>query len=375
MGAAHRGSLHVVGPEGAGVGASIADVARLSGVSMATVSRALRGLPNVSPPTRDRVLAAAEQLHYVADPSASRLARQRTSTIGLVVPMLGGWYHGELFRAVEHAAGEAGYDLLPFVTGSGERLQRFVRELPFRKRVDGVAVADVPADGDSARRLTEGDVPVVTCGTSLPGASSVRIDDRAAAADATAHLVALGHTDLAVIGVQGAAQPDFAVPIQRLRGVRDALAAAGLELPDHRIMHGGGYRADDGAVAMRAILDDDAGAPTAVVAFSDEMAIGAVHAARAAGLGVPDDLSVIGFDDHDVSRFVGLTTVRQDVPAIGARLTALLVDRLVDPQAPAAHEVAETRLVVRQTTGPAPGTAARATTTEPVDASSVAGSS
>lgn len=335
------------------MGSSIADVARLSGVSVATVSRALRDLPNVSPTTRDRVRRAAAELHYVADPNAARLAGQRAATVGLVVPMLSTWYHSTLFAGVEQACEDAGHDVLPYVVGNRERLSAFVDDLPFRKRVDGLVLADIPLLPDMIDRIEGTGVAVATCGPNVPGGSSLRIDDRAAAAAATQHLLGLGHERLAVIGGLQRDPFDFVVPHNRMAGVRDALAAAGHDLDDDLVLEGD-YMPRGGARAMEALLARPGPRPTAVVALSDEMAFGAIHVARRAGLRVPQDLSVVGFDDHDLARYVDLTTIRQDVVGIGRRLVELLLQAVEAPTEPGVHERAATELVVRATTGPAP---------------------
>lgn len=339
------------------MGASIADVARLSGVSVATVSRALRGLPNVSPATRDRVRAAADELRYVADPNAARLAGRSTRTVGLVVPVLSSWYHAQVVAGVEGALVAEGYDLLPFVVGGAQRLQRFVEELPFRKRVDGLLLVDVPMTQAQVATVTGAGVPVVTSGVRVDGIPSLRLDDHAAAAAAVAHLLEQGHQRVAVIGGLADDPFGFQVPRDRLAGARDALGAAGLSLDDDLVVSGN-FSFAGGAEAMHDLLalPDP---PTAVFAISDEMAVGAIHAARSCGLVVPDDLAVVGFDDHDVARYVDLTTVRQDVLWVGERLTELLLEQLGDDDVLARHETVPAELVVRGTS--VAGTRATAT--------------
>ena len=335
---------------GLGTSATIDDVAARANVSVATVSRALRGLPNVAPSTRARVLAAATALHYVADPSASRLASGRSLTIGLVVPMLSQWYYAAAYSGVESVLVAAGYDLLPFTTSGPGGPQRFVETLPFRKRVDGLIVIDAPLQAAGLARVLHEAPHVVTIGVTDDRASSIHIENVAAARLAVNHLTALGHRRIAVIGGVDDDPFAFRVPVDRSRGYREALAAAdlphdaALEVPGHFSLAGG-------AEAMQVLLHLDA-APTAVFALSDEMAIGAIQVARDAGLSVPGDLSVIGFDDHDVSAYVGLTTVRQDVQGLGERAAELLLERLRGDRTEIVHEVAPTHLVVRRTTGP-----------------------
>ena len=344
--------------------ASIADVARLSGVSVATVSRALRGLPNVSPATRERVVQAAEELHYHPDPNAARLAGQRTTTIGLVMPVLGSWYHAQLFAGVEGAAAAADMEVLPIVLAGRDRLVQFVQKLPFRKRVDGLVVADVPLADDELDRVLSADVPVVMGGIPDSRTTSLHPDERRASREAVQHLLDLGHTSIGIIGGLEDDPFGFPSPHARIQGARDATGAAGLDLPDERVVPGN-FGFAGGAEAMERLLAADE-PPTAVFALSDEMAVGAIHTARHSGLDVPGDLSVVGFDDHDVARFVDLTTVRQDVMGIGERLAELLLERIADPDAPLRHETVHTELVVRGTTA-RPGVRTTSTCPTPTD--------
>jgi LacI family transcriptional regulator, repressor for deo operon, udp, cdd, tsx, nupC, and nupG len=325
-------------------------VAARAGVSVATVSRALRGLPNVAPSTRERVLDAAEALHYVADPSASRLASGRSLTVGLVVPMLGQWYYMRALSGVEGVLVAAGYDLLPFTTSGPGGAARFVQELPFRKRVDGLVVIDALLRSEHLDRVVGQSSEVVTVGVVSPSASSVRIENVAAARLAVNHLTGLGHRRIAVIGGLDDDPLEFPVPVERLRGYRQALVAAELAT-DPELEVPGNFSLEGGAEAMQRLLHL-AEPPSAVFALSDEMAIGAMKVARDAGLRVPQDVSIVGFDDHDVAAYLGLTTVRQDVQRLGERAAELLVGHLTGEVTEVVHEVAPTRLVVRGTTAP-----------------------
>lgn len=341
------------------VSTTIDDVAKAAQVSVATVSRALRGLPNVAPSTRERVVAVAAKLDYVADPTASRLAGGRRMVIGLVVPMLGQWYYAKLFSGVEAVATIAGYDVLPFTTSGPGGCERFVRDLPFRKRVDGLILADATFESGQFASIAATGVPMVSLGSFSPGVWGIAVDNAAAARLAVGHLTGLGHTRIALIG----GIPDdpfrFSVPVDRFTGYRDALAAAGLSY-DPALVVPGNFSAEGGAEAMQRLLASPT-PPTAVFAFSDEMAIGAIQVARDAGLEVPQHLSVIGIDDHDISAYVGLTTIHQDVTGQGERVAQLLLERLesnTDVHGEV-HEAHPTRLVVRRTTGPPPPVAAR----------------
>jgi LacI family transcriptional regulator, repressor for deo operon, udp, cdd, tsx, nupC, and nupG len=334
------------------VSATIEDVARRAQVSVATVSRALRGLPNVAPSTRERVMTVAAELRYVADPSASRLAGGRSLTVGLVVPMLGQWYYSKLFSGVEGVAAAAGYDVLPFTLASPGGVERFLDTLPFRKRADGLLLVDAALRPDQLRRILDVGVQVVTLGLSSELAPGLVIDNTAAARLAVGHLTGLGHRRIALIGGLDDDPFHFSAPVERTRGYQDALAAARLDL-DHALVVPGNFSLEGGAEAMYTLLSLEE-PPTAVFACSDEMAIGAMQVARDAGIRVPEEISIVGFDDHDVSAYVGLTTIRQDVVGQGERVATKLLDRLAGRPDPVEHEVHPTRLVVRRTTGPPP---------------------
>lgn len=329
--------------------ATIEDVARRASVSAATVSRALRGLPNVSPATRERVLAAARDLEYVGDPSASRLAGGPTRTVGFVVPSLGQWFYSRLFVGAEHAAMDHGFDTVPFSTAGPGGLARFVERLPFHKRVDGLVLADLPLGRAQYERLSSSGLPVLTVGIGIDGAPGLVIDNVAAARLAVNHLARLGHRRIGILG-PAADSSDTPVLRDRYLGYQEGLEAVGLDV-EPRLVAAGPSTLLGGAQAMQRLVATDE-PPTAVFACSDEMAIGAMQVAADAGLRVPEDLSVVGFDDHDVAEYIGLTTIRQDVEGQGERIASSLIRRLAGEPCAVEVETHPTRLMVRRTTAP-----------------------
>lgn len=331
--------------------ASIEDVARRAGVSIATVSRALRGLPDVATATRDRVLSAAAELNYVASPFAARLASGRTTTVGLVVPFVNRWFFAEVIATVETALRHAGFDLLLYNLGDEDGRARFFEVMPMRKRVDGVLVASLVLDDAEFDALTELDRPVGLLGLARPGFLSARIDDVAAARGAVDHLIELGHRRIGLIGGDTDDPMAFTPPLHRRDGYRDALHAAGVS-PDPALELLGYFTVDGGRAAMRRMLALPE-RPTAVFAESDEMAYGAMREITLAGLRVPDDIAVVGFDDQPLSELADLTTVRQPVAEqaldVTTRLLALIGSEDDEsPRDPAV--VLPTELVVRGST-------------------------
>lgn len=331
--------------------ASIEDVARLAGVSIATVSRALRGLPDVAAATRDRVLEAAAELDYVASPFAARLASGRTATVGVVVPFVNRWFFAEVIDAVETSLRRAGFDLLLYNLGDADGRDRFFDVMPMRKRVDGVLVASIVLDDAEFDALTELKRPVGLLGLEREGVLSTRIDDVAAARTAVDHLVGLGHRRIGLIGGDTDDPMAFTPPLHRRDGYRDALQAVGLDAdPDLEVL--GYFTVDGGRAATRHLLARD-DRPTAIFAESDEMAYGALREIRDAGLRVPDDIAVIGFDDQPFSDLMDLTSLRQPVAEqaldITTRLLALIAeDGEETPFDPSV--VLPTELVVRGST-------------------------
>lgn len=209
----------------------IEDVARSAGVSTATVSRALRGLPSVSPETRAVVTRVATDLGYVASRSASSLASGRTLTVGVVTPHVGKWFFATLIDAVERVLRRDGYDALLVGIGAPMAADQPFRAEVLRGRVDGIVVLTAPLTGqelDGVRRLT---VPIVFVGASVAGAMSVRIDDVAVGRTATEHLLALGHRRIAHIGGDPEQPLNFSAPADRRAGWLSALREAGIDPP------------------------------------------------------------------------------------------------------------------------------------------------
>src|SRR5690349_8307485 len=180
--------------------ASIEDVAKRAGVSIATVSRALRDLPDVAPATRDRVLTAARELDYVASPFAARLASGRTATVGLVVPFVNRWFFAEVIDTVETALRRAGFDLLLYNLGDESGRRKFFADLPMRKRVDAILVVSLVLADDEFDALSSLGIGVGLLGLHRSGFLSSRIDDVASARTAVEHLIALGHRRIGLLG-------------------------------------------------------------------------------------------------------------------------------------------------------------------------------
>ncbi|MGW4523393.1 LacI family DNA-binding transcriptional regulator [Amycolatopsis sp. NPDC004378] len=325
------------------------DVARHAGVSTATASRALRGLPRVSASTRARVASAAAELGYVISHSASSLASGRTGTVGMVVPYLGRWYFAQIISEVERVLRDAGVSVLLYNIGDNEGRTRFFSALPLKRRVDAVVVLSLPLSDVETDLLLGLDVPVVAVGIEEPGMDCIGIDDHAAALLAMRHLAGLGHREIAFIGEGSPVPLGFTAPVRRLAAFRQVREELGCPA-DPAFEAGGHFTIAGGERAMSRLLGGTK-RPTAVFAASDEMAFGALRALRRAGLRAPHDISVIGFDDHEMSDLLELSTVVQPVAEIGRLTGERVVARLGGDPSSRTSQV-DTHLVLRGSTAP-----------------------
>lgn len=326
--------------------ASIVDVALRAGVSPATVSRALRGLPHVSQETRSRVELAARELDYVASPAGAGLASGRTQTVGVVVPLATRWFFSHVVAAAEGVLRAGGYDLLLYNLGNAEGRTRFFQRMPLRRRVDAVLVVSMSLMPKEVVLLESLNVPVVTVGSRQPGFSSVRINDEEGAAQAIRHLSGLGHESIVMISALEDDDLGLATASERRAGFRRALNRK--DSIEHIVA--GTWGLAGGSRAMEIVLSGNQ-IPTAVFAEYDEMAFGAMLTLRHAGLQVPQDISIVGFDDHEMAPMVDLTTVSQPVREQGELAARMLLDGLRGSSDPV-DVVLPTHLVVRSSTGP-----------------------
>ena len=329
---------------------TISDIAVAAGVSVATVSRALRDLPNVAPSTRRRVVEVAAEFQYELHPQASRLASGRTGTVGVAAPLFGTWFPSRALGGINSVLAEAGYDLLVSMMTAPADRRRFLREArSFCRRVDGIVLIDTFASADGSSADSFFNRPVVAVGERLAGAGSIAIDNRLAARRAVEHLIELGHQRIGLVTGPIITELPTPVPEQRRLGYEDALRDAGLRIDRSLAVEGDGL-AGGGARAL-SMLTAGSDPPTAVFCMTDEMAFGALEAARSSGMAVPGDLSVIGFDDHDLAEALGLTTMRQSVGEMGVR-AAEQVLALIDGRELPSDITWDVPLVVRSTTAP-----------------------
>ncbi|MBS1691772.1 MAG: LacI family DNA-binding transcriptional regulator [Actinobacteria bacterium] len=334
---------------------NMADVAQRCGVSIATVSRALRGESGVSAATRDRIMRIAEDLSYVVSPEASTLSGGSTGRVGVVVPRVDAWFYSVVLAGIAEVFATAGLDLVLCPLPDSAARHRFFETLPLQRKVDAVIVVAAPLSAREHTRLNQLGVPMVQAGGDDDGVSPwVGIDDELAARQAVGHLLRIGHRDIAMIQALDSEGVAWAADRARVRGFHGRLAEDGITDPMTVSVPWG---IDGGAQGMEELLSR-ARVPTAVFCHSDEIAVGALRTLRRAGITVPRDISVIGVDDHPVADVADLTTVGQETRRQGVIAAELLIRRL-DGAAPVPGHprvtVLPTRLVIRGSTMPPAG--------------------
>lgn len=328
---------------------TIRDVASAAGVSIATASRALNESRLVAEGTRTSVRAVADKLHYSPHGAARSLITSRTHTIGVLLPDLYGEFFSEVIRGIDQSVQEVGYHcLLSSARHGGPPLEAALRSM--RGRVDGLVLMSPEFTGELSRRTLPAGFPVILLNSApaeLPHGSLIVANFEGARA-MVRHLVGLGHRRIAIIkGAEG----NFDAA-ERLRGYRAALVEGGLE-SSLELEIAGDFSEAAGDAGVRRLLQL-ARRPTAIFAANDGMAIAALSALRDAGLRVPEDIAIGGFDDIPMARYVepALTSVHVDISALGERAAARLLSTLESPSDPdLSRETLPTTLVVRRSCG------------------------
>ncbi len=330
--------------------ATIQDVAEQAGVSTATVSRALRGLPNVSPATRDQVIHVAERLHYQITPHVSRMARGRR-VVGIIVPLADQWFYSKLVSIAELELMRQDCDVVRYSVESVEGQESLLQHLTARKLVDGLILCSLSLTDRTTSIVRKAGIAAATIETGCDDIPSVSIDNVAAAELGARHLINLGHRQIGIITGMEAAPLQFAIPNARREGFLNALRQAEIDFRPE-LERPGNYIYQGGAEAMKHLFSVHQ-PPTAVFALSDEMAIGALKSVRDMNLRVPEDISIMGFDDNDVSEYVGLTTIHQPVVRFAETASAQIIAQFAEtPSADIESVRFLPELVVRSTTGP-----------------------
>jgi LacI family transcriptional regulator len=331
---------------------TILEVAKRAGVGVGTVSRVLNDSPQVSAATRERVQQVIAELDFRPSHMARRLSLGRTMTIGVLVPFVAHRSAVERIRGVVERLESTPYDLTLFNVQTITQRNELYRSLADRGRVDGLMVVSLPPSDAEVDRFRTRGVPLVLVDTAHERVSHVVVDDHAGGAAATRHLVECGHRRIGFVGDLPDERFGFRAGADRHAGYRAELRAQGIA-PDMALERQGPF-GHETAKRHAAELLASPDRPTGIVATSDTQALGVLEAAREAGLRVPEELSVVGYDDIEMAAYADLTTVHQPLNETGACGAELLLERLEGSNGPPVVEQLPVTLVVRGTTGPPP---------------------
>lgn len=329
---------------------TIRDVARHAQVGVGTVSRVLNNSEAVSTKTRQKVLAAIEELDFSPNVTARQLSTGRAMTIGVILPFFKNPSYLERMRGVESVLGESDFDLIIYNAESLERRNALFSSMARLERVDGLLIMTHTPDDMEARRFKQADVAVVLIDAHHPDFTRVVIDDVEGAYNAVHYLISLGHRKIGFVSDYLESKLNFRPVRDRFLGYYQALEEAGI--PFRPEYHKQGEHSRSVARKLAHTLLEMEDPPTAIFAFSDTQAVGVLEAARDRGLNVPHNLSVIGFDDIDIAHHWHLTTIRQPLFETGRCGCEQLFRHMKNPAMPLEEILFPTELVVRATTAP-----------------------
>ena len=338
---------------------TIKDVARRTGVSHSTVSRALRGNSLISFETAERIRQAAQEMGYQPSAAARSLKTNRTQVLGVIVSSIADPFFGEILNGIEACAQERGYSLFIAASQHDPVKERQIVQTMMEQRTDGVIICSSSFSAEQGRQLLSYGFPVVAVNHQAAESFhySIYHDDVDGSRQVTKHLISLGHKNIAYLGNEQSGR----TTMDRLSGFKHAIMEAGLKVRDEHIYHVQGGDPALGAESV-AYFQQLSVRPTAIVCFNDTLAIGVLKGCQQAGILVPEDLSVTGFDNITYSAFTcpALTTFDQPKVSIGEEAARLLLDLLhpdEERQADAARvKVLQGKLLVRASTAaPCPG--------------------
>ena len=321
---------------------TIQDVAKTAGVSVSTVSRVLNGKVDVASETQQHILSVIDNLGYTTNLAARSMRSQKKNLVGLIMPDIAYPFAIEVMKGVNRAIAESEFDLLVYTTGDVRKSGRAFHEQKYVSLLtnsisDGVIIV-APVAGEFNI-----DAPIVSIDplASNPNYPAVHATNYQGAMDAMEHLLSLGHKRIGYIS----GRAELESSNRRLMGYRASLEKAGISV-DEKLIASGDYTTETGAQCARELLSLDH-PPTAIFASNDQMAIGVFQVAQELGLRIPDDLSVIGFDNITESKYMGLTTVDQFISEMGYVATQMLIKLINDVPLDDQTYRMQTQLVIR----------------------------
>lgn len=331
---------------------NIRAVAKKAGVSVATVSRAMQKPDVVSDKTRKKVEEAAREVGYKPNMMAQVFRSKKTHSILVLVPDMSNPFFARVISGIQKAARERGYNVVLGNTLNNEQTEHELAQLLLTSRTDGIIQLSARYPLDDAEKNADVIHPIINCCECVDDDSmpTIRLDNREAAKAIVNYLAGLGHQRIGVI----AGPPASPLTIERMAGYREALKNHGLQF-DESLIAEGDYSLEAGETGVQLLLSREK-APTAVFCFNDEMAFGAMRGIKRAGLGVPQDISVAGFDDLPFSKYMepALTSVRQPSEEFGPAAVSQLFKLIEGQDIQRRHQLMPFELAIRSSTGPVP---------------------
>jgi LacI family transcriptional regulator len=334
---------------------TIYDIAKKASVGVGTVSRVLNNHPNVSSKTRDRVLQVAHEMNYQPHAFAQGLARKKTNTIAAIIPFFTNYFFLEVLQGIQDKILTFGYDLMLYGLNENEpdQFERYLLRATQKGRADGVMLFSLRLPdtfGDKYKHINQ---PMLLIDCYHPEFDSITVDNKAGAYAATKHLIDLGHKRIGMINANPISPPAQ----QRCEGYKTALVENGLHFNDKiykssTIMKYDGFSREAGYVSMIEMLDLPIDKrPTAIFVASDVQAMGVLSAMRDHHLSAPDDIAIVGFDDIELAKHIGLTTVSQPMYEMGVLSVGRMLDRLTNRNGSVTHTSFTPKLIIRETCG------------------------
>ena len=326
---------------------TIFDVAKLSGVSISTISRVINNPEKVNINTRQRVYDAIDQLGFVPKAEARARALRLKGRIGVITPFFTEPSFVQRLRGIARALSKENFDLVIYTVDSNNRLQSYLSTLPLTGNLDGLVIMSLPVMEIDVKRLIDHNLPTVLIEFPHPSLNRVEIDDVEGGRIATEYLIKKGHQRIAFLGDTDL--PEYAIhPVNlRLKGFRQALKSAKLEIPEEFVRLAPYNQSQARQVANE--LLNSPNPPTAIFAATDLQALGVVKSARNLGIKVPDQLAIMGFDDLDMAEFEDLTTIRQHLDESGRLAIEILLSHIADNSRPVQHVNLPLNVIERKT--------------------------
>ena len=332
---------------------TIYDVAKKAGVGIGTVSRAINNSPSINKATKERILKIANELNYQPHALAQSLARRKTFTIATVVPFFTNYFYVELLKSIQKALTHHHYDLILYSVDRMSRQEHAFKRVLAERRVDGVLVISLSLPDAYAEKFLDSKIPVVIVDNMSYKIDSIAIANREAARMATQHLINLGHKQVGMINGHLSSFP----AVSRLEGYKIALDENNIPFDDKKLIicdakkgeHG--FNESAGYYAMKRMMKLGRKMPTAIFVASDVQALGVMRAAKEAGIRIPEDVAIVGFDDIEFAKFVGLTTMRQPINEMGRMAVDRLIQRINAEYNGGFHKELQAELIVRESCG------------------------